>query len=308
MIRINLLRGVSRKKPKRRVPVSPKLLRIGGAVVGGVVVVGGISVWMLLALSGPREVQEKLKPVGREPSSLVSPRIVEEVVRDLHEKRDKLQREGYLNLPYDQLTFAEKVNYEALFARNACDMIVRVVPEEIGLSSLEIENFQTLYAVGLASSRAAVEDVFKSLKSEKVTLIPQSTFIRSNTGGGYRFAFSCIPSWGLDLTDEYVDLSLTSLLPFREGLKEVVRKVVKLAGGAGVIVADGPDRISADKVAGYRRFAYRLTLTGTFADFVELLKLLYDQRVPCAFRRLDIRAGTGESVVVRAEALITTRE
>ena len=120
--------------------------------------------------------QKGLAPSTYSASSAAN--MVEEVVKEVNDSRLKFRESGVLDLPYDQLSFAERINYELLFPKNVCEMLSRVIPAGIGLKSLEIDNFQTVYAVGLGRTGGAVTGV--AAQSSEAVAAPFMTLVRLN--------------------------------------------------------------------------------------------------------------------------------
>lgn len=306
MIRINLLKQSAKRNQGLSVPFSPKVL-IGSGIGLGVVAIGLVVVFVV-GLPGGKKQPVAIEQTGMAPSSQKSTNVVEDVVRDITDERDKLSRRGYLDLPYEQLSFAEKLNYEALFAKDASDMLIRTFPDEIGLRSLEVSNFKTIYAVGLSASREDVNALFSSVKTENVDLLaPPYSFIRRNNDGGYKFAVTCEADWGLRLSDPFVDLSL-SWLPAKESLGGSVDQFSSIAKKAGILLSRKPHRVSGERVGAFRRYEYDIDATGTFVDFVEFLNGLYEARVPCAFKSYALHAKTNSQVSIDAVVVFTTKE
>ena len=312
MIRINLARKrVSVRSggsgPGTRIPLwllitLPSLVLVGSA---------GYLGWQLLKGRKVSVVTEK--PVEKapaqepfKPSTYSKADIVEDVVREVAGERAAADRRGTLDLSYSDLSFLEKVNYEVLFAKNVFTMLSRVVPSGIGLRSLEIENFQTLYAVGLGTSRELVSSTFIALKTEKLELLPQPfSYITSNDGDGYRFVVTCKINCGLDLTDPF---QASDHLPTRDDLPILTRRIVRIGGSTGGSFKGSPRQSNVERVGAYRRFHYALNGRTTYNDFVKYLLALHEARIPCAFRKIDLKARTGSSVDVGLQLIITVRE
>ena len=201
MIRINLLKNAAEKRRPGGRKKNAALGIAAGAVFLAIVAAGGM--WGFKALRGARTARPapEVKRVVRQdmaPSTYASTNMVEEVVKEVNDNRLKLRESGMLDLPYDQLSFTEKINYEFLFTKNVCEMLSRICPAGISLKSLEINDFQTVYAVGLGSARAAVEPMLSSLKNEKMTVLPPPySFVKPAGKDGLRFAFSCQAATGL---------------------------------------------------------------------------------------------------------------
>ena len=197
MIQINLLKNSAEKHAAHPIDFGKIMIVAGAVVAAGVCIFGGIFVFR--SLQSHRNVPtvavvQQTKEKGPAPSTYSAAHaanMVEEVVKEVSDSRLKLRESGVLDLPYDQLSFAERINYELLFPKNVCEMLARVVPAGVGLKSLEIDNFQTVYAVGLGPSREAIRDMWESLKKEKVNVLaPPYSFIKPAFKDGLRFAFS----------------------------------------------------------------------------------------------------------------------
>ncbi len=306
MIRINLLSEGAIQQRRMQFHLPPKVLIGSGIGVGVVAVVTAVVV--LVGSFGDSPTETSMSETGLAPSSQKAGNVVEDVVRDITDERDQLSRRGYLDLPYEQLSFAEKLNYEALFAKDVSDLLIRAVPDEIGLRSLEVSNFKTIYAVGLSSSREMVNSLFSSMKTENVDLLaPPYSFIKQNKNGGYRFAVTCEAEWGLRLSDPFVDLSL-SFLPSRETIGRTVEEFGEIAKKTGISLKRKPARISAEKMGPFRRYEYRISGTGTFVDFTEMLKETYEARVPCAFKSYTLSATSRSQIGIDAVVVFTTKE
>jgi len=308
MIRINLLKGLAPRQRARK-PLPVKL--IAGVAAGLCVAVAlvGSGMWVVKAVrSRPAPKHEVVKAVAVTPSSLVNSRVVEDVVKDIAVERERSGQDGYLDLPYEQFSLSEKINFEGLFAREACGLLIRAVPEDVGLRSLEITDYRTIYAVGLSSSRDQVNRLFSSLKEERVTLLqPPLSLIKPNQSGGYRFAFTCTASWGLNVADPCVDLSL-STLPLKDMLSRTIDKFVAVAKTSNLTFAGAPRQVNAAKVGTYRRFEYKFSGTSTFANFAAFLKALCDAHVTCAVKTLSMNARSKGQVGFDAVVVFTTKD
>ena len=310
MIRINLAkkRGAARKaRPGFRLPV-------GVPVAVALAVLVGTGGYFGRNFLRNRPVKEVPKVQVKAPAPADTPftpstyskaDIVEDVVREVAGERAAGKARA-LDLPYADLSFLEKVNYEVLFARNVFSMLARTFPSGIGLRSLDLENFQTLYAVGLGTSRELVSSTFIALKTEKLELLPQPfSYITSNNGDGYRFVVTCKINFGLDLADPF---QASDRLPGRDDLPLLTKRIVRIGDSTGVTFRGAPQQTQAEKIGGYRRFHYRLSGKTTYSDFVKFLLALYEARVPCAFRKVDVKALSGSAVDVGLQMILTVRE
>jgi len=303
MNRINLLKKTSKKQPVAKTRHIPSWIF---AVVGAVVLVPAIIMLSLKYIPRTKTVPPpvvKTEPSPFTPSTYTNKSsIVEEVVREVNSERSSADR---LDISYNELSFIEKVNYEVLFAKNVFSLFSRAVPAGIGLKSLEIDNFQTLYAVGLGNTRELISSTFIALKSEKVELLPQPfSYITTNDGDGYRFVVTCKINSGLDRTDPFM---ASDALPSKDDLPILTKKIVTL-GEQDSVFFSSPVQIDAERVGAYHRFHYTYKGTTTYNNFVKLLLSLYENKIPCAFKKVTIKARSGAAVDIDAQVLFTVRE
>jgi hypothetical protein len=310
MIRINLLKNSAEKHSTHGRSIG-KIFRTGGIlVVAGVCAISGIfgyrsyKTHRKTAASATQQIVQK----GPAPSTYSKANMVEEVVKEVNDSRLKLRESGVLDLPYDQLSFAEKINYELLFAKNVCEMLTRIVPSGIGLKSLEFDNFQTVYAVGLGSSRNLVQEMLVSLKNDKVLLLlPPYSFIKPAGKDGLRFAFSCKTKFGLNLTDPLVDGSLARL-PSRKSLQEVLDKFENLARQNHVTIAKKISQASSEKVGGYYRLLYQWSGAASYKDFVQFVGSLYEAKLMVAIKRCTLTAKSSSAIGIESQFIVTAKE
>ena len=311
MVRINLLKNIAvQRKHNGRFPRA--LIIAGGALAcAGLLVLVAVRgyPWYVAHHQTARSSQELqvVKP-DLTPSTYSNSNMVEEVVKEVSDSRLKLRESGVLSLPYEQLSFAEKINYEFLFTKNVCEMLARTIPGGIGLKSLDIENFQTVYAAGIGPSKDLIHEMLMSLKSERLTVLPPPySFIKPNGRDGFRFAFSCKTEFGLNLTDPFVDLSLASILS-RERLPDVLASFSRIARQNRCSITKGISLVSTDKVGNYYRSVYQWTGAGAYRDFVKLVAGLYAEKIPFAFKHCSLVAQTATKVMIDAQIVITSKE
>ena len=311
MVRINLLKNIAvARKPHGR------FLRTV-SIAGGALACAGLLAFAAMrgyawynAHQQMAKPQQDLKVVKRDltPSTYSNSNMVEEVVKEVNDSRLKLRESGALNLPYDQLSFAEKINYEFLFTKNVCEMLARTIPGGIGLKSLDIDNFQTVYAAGISSSKDLIHEMLMSLKGEKVNVLPPPySFIKPNEKDGFRFAFSCKTEFGLNLTDPLVDLSLASIVS-RDRVPDVLASFSRIVKLNRCSLSKEIGLVSTDKVGNYYRSVYQFSGSCSYKDFVKLVTGLYVEKTPCAFKHCSLIAQTAAAVKVDAQIVITSKE
>jgi hypothetical protein len=310
MIRINLLKNASYAAAReRRLPVKA-IAAVAGVMVFLAICIGGMVLLKPLLARRPAPVvmRAPIKAEGQPPSTFVKSKTVEDVVNDADTKSDVIDTaSGYLNLPYNQLSLQEKINFEALFTRMVCEMLVRDVPGSIGLTSLTLSDYRTVSATGIGSSRALVNGMFESLRRERLDFMPPPrSFIRPYAGG-FRFEFVCRIKWGLTTIDPFVDMSLSNL-PYRESLSATVKEFEKRCRASGVALHGRPELETSDLTGPYPRFVYHINASASFVQFTRLLQSLYDARMQCAFKELSLKAADESQVSIAATIVVATKK
>ncbi|MCL2689699.1 MAG: hypothetical protein FWE57_07625 [Chitinispirillia bacterium] len=237
------------------------------------------------------------------PSSLVRTNMIENVVRELGNESRAVKK---FDAAYEDMSTVEKINYEVLFARNAFELITRSVPPGVRLRTIEIENFQTVYTSGVSPSREMVQELFSAFRRVKGELLPRPfSHIKDDPSGGFQFVVTTKPRFGLELDDPFQALDH---LGFRESLTVNLRKFSNLARSNNFKMRAAPSQISVDRVGSYRRVVYRAEGESTYRDFHKFILALYDEKVPCAFRKITLTARNNDIVHVSAEILFTVKE
>ncbi|NLG16158.1 MAG: PilN domain-containing protein [Fibrobacter sp.] len=305
MVRINLLKNPSRSKQKKKLPVKA-VSSVALIIAAGVC----ITFFVKQQLSQRPKASAKelvsrkeVEVTAYKPPAPVKSKIIEEVVREMN---DSDTRKGILEIPYQEMAFSERVNYEVLFGKRIFEMLSRAVPDGIGLKTLELENFQTLYALGISNSKERITEAFNTLRQEQMELLPKPhSYIASDQGNGYRFVVTCKAELGNDHADQFQ--AMDHLLS-RAELPVVLKKISDLAAKCDVKFKPDPLQLSAERVGAYRRFVYRFSGTSTYKDFVRLVLRLHNDKVPCAFKKITIKAKTESLTDVSAEVLLTFKE
>jgi len=238
------------------------------------------------------------------PSSIVSSHIVEEVVGDLTDSKDKLNRRGILNLPYEQLSFIEKVNYEIHYAKNIFDLLSRAAFSGIDFNSVQVSSFKSLQGVGICSSKDHVIQFFKALKKEKIELFPKPKTQIRKSGAGYKFTIDSNTKFGLNLEAPFL-LGPEDILTYKD-LSVTVNNMVNAAQESGLHLQSEPRQKEAFFVGDYRRFRYRISGTSSYNAFISFVNSLYARHIPCAFEELKLTALNNASVQIEADIIFTT--
>lgn len=305
MIRINLLKQPVKKRVKKR-NLFPVLIKffIGSAVLF-IITGAGWYIWRQLHKITPTQKEVTVVRDDFVPSPQQGSSVVEEVVRDKNDARDMLRQRGMLELTYDQLGPLEKINYEIHFAKNVCDLLYRASPREVEFKRIEVRQFVLLKGEGGSNSKEKVADLFRSLKREKVDILPKPESQISASKTGFSFTITCKVGFGLNLTSPF--LLSEGDLPIAEDIDVLLKRIVDIAVENKLRIKSGPTQVAASVEGKYRRVRYHMTGTATYTDFVACIENLYKRQMPCAFESFTLKAVTKNSVLIDAGFIFTTR-
>jgi hypothetical protein len=203
------------------------------------------------------------------------------------------------------MPLAEKINYEALFARNVFDMVTRCTSPGIRLKELTVEDFQKVSASGIGA-KDMVEEMFASFKNERGEVMPKPhSYIKDGEGGKFAFVIVQKPNFGLQVSDPFQALEH---ITFKEGLALTLRSFSRLAGDCNFKMSAAPSQLSVEKAGDYRRVVYKAVGMSTYGDFHKLVRTLYNEKIPCAFKRVSMVPVKDEQIRVTAEVLFTVKE
>lgn len=304
MIRINLLKSTTRGKTKSSVKVSP----IIPVVILVVILLGAGGYFgykMVPGLIQPRKSQKPVVVVSAPPPVPVhsGPNMIEEVVKEVGEEH-KEQRK--LNIPYAEMTFLEKVNYEVTFARSVFQLLSRAIPSGIGLKLLEIENFMTVYATGIGQTKDLISTTFNALKKENLEILPQPhSYITANGNKGFKFVVTCKTDFGIDHSDTFQPWEHIGT---RDDIPFLLKKINDISVTNNVRFKGKPAQVSAEDVGLYRRYVYNFKGKSEYKNFVSFVLGLYNEKIPCAFKRVALKAGDGAVIDIDIEILLTLKE
>jgi hypothetical protein len=304
MIRINLLKNAARKKAKPANNLAPKVI-----IIALIAVIGGIGAYLGIKLKPAAKPPGKVEPVVAvavpPPAVPVrsGPDMIEEVVKEIGEQHKEPSR---LNIPYSEMTFLEKVNYEALFARQVFQLLSKAIPPGIGLKMLEVDNFLTVYATGVGDSRDLISSTFTALKNEKLEILSKPhSYITANGSKGYKFVVTCKADFGIDHGDPF---QAWEHIGTRENIPFIIKKITEIGVANNIIFKGKPVQASADDVGLYRRYIYSFKCKGEYKSFVSFVLGLYMEKIPCAFKKVTMNAGTGTAVDISIDMLFTLKE
>ncbi|HUI92274.1 MAG TPA: hypothetical protein VLX68_08510 [Chitinivibrionales bacterium] len=301
MIRINLLKGPSRHAG----PAVGKILLIAVIVVA--VGAAGAALWMwgpamIAAITPAPKTAEKqdAAPV----IASVNSSLVRDVVREVAGERRALPGAAQ-RIPYAELSITEKINYEMRFAANVAELLDRTVPPGVGLHAFEANNFQAVYAAGIAPSKELVQGMLASLKAQKVSLLPKPlTVVTPGAAGGFKFTVTGTVDFGLSPADSLI------VPPFTVAgeVPAALREMTKLAKENAITIVKAPARVSSETVGAYSRQLYQWTGQGPYKNFVKFLLRMRQAGQVCAFKRLAVSALSPASVKIESQVLVTTRQ
>jgi hypothetical protein len=232
--------------------------------------------------------------------------MVEDVVPDVPATPDKGSRSVLAGLSYAEMSRGEQINYECTFAKNVLQILTRAVPEGIGFSTFSIDSFQTVSAVGYAPKRELAASLFINLRREKFEVSnPPNSSIRPGGRQGFRFSFTCQVPLGSNPAEPWL---LTDRLESRGQLGAGVKAFTKAASRSGLVLSQGLTHIKTSKTGAWRQSIYHLTGRGSYRNFVGFVLLVNQNRIPCAFNTIHLRARSAGSVDISVDVVFTTRE
>lgn len=257
------------------------------------------------AAEKPAEAPPK-KIAAPKPSSLVRSNMAEDVVKEFDNEAHAAAAASKISVTYAEMTVAEKINYEVSFGRNAFEMVTRCAPPGTKLKTLEIENFQTIYASGAGASREMVQEMFAAFRKERGELLPKPlSHIRDGDKGGYQFVITHKPLFG---TEPNAPFQAIDYIEFKGGLQVSINKFSKMAGANGVKLTSAPVQASVEKAGQYRRFVYKASGVSTYQSFRKFVLALYGEKVTCAFKKVTMTPIKDEQVRVNMEILFTVKD
>jgi hypothetical protein len=257
------------------------------------------------AAEKPAEAPPK-KTAAPKPSSLVRSNMAEDVVKEFDNEAHAAAAASKISVTYAEMTVAEKINYEVSFGRNAFEMVTRCAPPGTKLKTLEIENFQTIYASGAGASREMVQEMFAAFRKERGELLPKPlSHIRDGDKGGYQFVITHKPLFG---TEPNAPFQAIDYIEFKGGLQVSINKFSKMAGANGVKLTSAPVQASVEKAGQYRRFVYKASGVSTYQSFRKFVLALYGEKVTCAFKKVTMTPIKDEQVRVNMEILFTVKD
>jgi hypothetical protein len=328
MIRINLANssGASSKKKTGRAVKEKKSSSVRPVFLVLLLILAvGVGAYYVMEYLKDMERQQPVKaslppPVPKaeatpatKPSSLVKTNMAENVVKEIEgdsriATTPTSTSASRLNATYLEMSDPEKINYEVLFGRNVFDMIARCSRPGIGFGSLELENFQAIYASGSGMSRQMVQDMFTAYKNEKGELMPKPlSYIKDddNSKGNFRFVITFQPRYGNSVDDPFQAIDH---IGFKGSIPQLLRTFSRLAGENNYKITAQPRQISTERAGSYRRITHKVSGTSTFGDFHKFVVALHNEKVPCAFKKISMKPIKDEIVRIDAEILFTVRE
>lgn len=305
MIRINLLKNVNKKTAVKKAAISA-WVPAGIGILVVLILAGGARMWFLKTQKKPQAhpvvIEQKTE---FKPSTHVKPDMIEEVVKEVNDERKNNQKIGFINLAYDEMSFGEKINYEILFGKIILDSLSKMIPSGIGFKTLEIDNFSTMYCVGLGNNSTVVTKTFSLLK-EHMGLLPKPySHINENGKLGYKFIFTCKPQFGIDLVNPYQPFDH---LFSSDMLSEKISRFTAVAAQNKLHFKSKPVSKTVNKIRDYKRFEYEWKCTGHYNNFVQFMSNLYQEQLPIAFKSIHINAKTVNNVEILTTLILTVKE
>jgi hypothetical protein len=304
MIRINLLKGQVSKTVNKKFNIT----KIVVFILLVIIIAGSFTtaLWIFKdRLFAKKEVVKKEYVVKEDaiPSTYSKEGIVEDVVKEVSSLHDRISEDGMLNLPYEELNLSEKISYEILFGKKIIELFGRTVPASIGLRTLEFDNFKTIYASGLSSSKELIEQFFVALKKENVKLLPKPlTVIMPNSQDGYKFVVTGEVNFSLNMSDSIIECPV---IQDRE-LNNVLSTFDKKAKANSLMQLKSLTLVSSVKTGEYYRYIYEWSGRGSYKNFAKLVFDISRLGKVFAFKRATVTALSSSAVKIDLQLLITT--
>lgn len=306
MIRINLLKD---SKPKKKGGLNLPANLIKKIGIGSGALASLLLIFVILktfVFTGPKE--EGVDYVVRDdfnPSSLLNKDAVEETVTDEKRHGDKIDKNGVLRLPYGDLTFIEKVNFENHFAKSVVDLLKRNVTTGVNFRGVNFDNFTELTGNGSSNSRSKIRDVFKSLRSDGVTFSPKPNTSIFKLKEGYGFKVESVFAPGLDSKSPFKIYAED--IPSYDDVDIIIKRIIDAAQEGGLRIKSGPTRNGAKVEKGYRRLTYRMSSIGSYRSFESFVNKMFLQQIPCSIKKASLKAISTGSLGINVEIIITTK-
>ncbi|MBN1982088.1 MAG: hypothetical protein JW795_11190 [Chitinivibrionales bacterium] len=316
MIQINLTsQPYSKKhvKSKKRVVLPEAALKLINAKVIKYILIGlvgiiccGVIFFLSTTLFRSRAPHTEAITVIDEyiPSPQGSSVGIEELVPDKDASAEKLQTKGVLHLPYDQMSFIERVNYEIQFVKNVLDLLGKTVIIGVDFKTITMSAFKAVSGVGVSQSKEKVTTVFAHLRKEKATLLPEPFSKITATGDGAAFVVSCTVEFGLDFESPFMLAATDIIAPI--DCNEVLDRMAETASIDSVTIRTQPAQIQAVMAGQYRRFYYRFTASSSYTNFANFITNCYRRRIPVAFDELKMAAVKTNVLEITADIVLTT--
>jgi hypothetical protein len=307
MVRINLLRTTTSQKSKKGVKTSSKKNYNIIVITIIIALLASGSIWYFI--SKPVQKTEVVKATREKtdfvPSTHVKPNMIEDVISEVNAERNQRVGGALVNLSYDEMSFSEKITYEVVFTEKVFDRLSSLIPPGVGFKTLQIDNFNTLYAVGIGGTQDLVNQTFANLKADLGLLSQPYSSIAQNGNRGFRFVVTCKPAFGVDYTASFqaIDFLFT-----KEQLTRKIAQFKEMATQNNLTSKNLPSSITMDKIGEYRRFEYEWKCNGSYKSFVAFVNAMYNEKYPCAFKSIHITANNNVNVSIDTRFIITVKE
>lgn len=306
MIRINLLKD-SRPHKTGGFNISSDLIKKVGIGSGGILVII-VTVIVIKALIFGVKKDKGIQLIVRDdynPSTHLSKNVIEETVRDNESYGDKIDKNGVLRLPYKDLAFIEKVNFENHFAKSVIDLLYRNVTSGVDFRGISFSEYKNISGNGRANSRSIINDVFKRLRNDGVTFMPKPHTTITKLEEGYSFVIESAYSPGLNLTSQFKVYK--DDFPDYDDVDIIIKRIIDACGEGGLHLSSGPARNNAEVKNDYRRLTYKMTCSGSYRSFANFINKMYQQQIPCSVKSASLKAVKSGSLRINLELMITTK-
>jgi hypothetical protein len=273
-------------------------------------VLAGIAVlvsgtWILKFYLQRKPAQQYTVDEKQKPSTFTRTHVVEDVVQEQNDDGDMLKQGGELNLAYEQLSPAEKINYEILYAKNVCDLLAATVPSGIGFRTLTTRGFTRIEGVTLTSSKELITEMLLAMRRARVDPLPRPMSVIRQSGSGYHFTFAADTRFGLNLRAPFVDLELHHLAT-SDNLAFMIKKLEQTAEKNNVRLTAKIRKLPEEPDGKYIKTRFGISGVSSYADFSRFIGSLHEERIPCAFDEMKLTAQSKNLLSIEARVLFTT--
>lgn len=306
MIRINLLKD-SRPQRSSGFSIPDDLIKKISIGSGSLIVLIVLFVIVKGFIFGPKKDKgaDYILRDAYDPSSHMNKNVIEETVRDEKGHGDKIDKNGILRIPYEDMAFIEKVNFENHFAKAVIDLLQRDVSSGVDFRGISFQDYTVLTGNGRSNSRSKINDVFKNLRGDGVTFSPKPNTSIFKLKEGYGFKIESRFRPGLNMKTPFKVYKED--IPDFEDVDIIIKRIIDACQEGGLMLKSGPARNSAEVKNDFRRVSYKMSCNGSYRSFASFINKMYLQQIPCSVKSASLKAVSAGTLRINLEIMITTK-